>query len=311
MTFSESPQIQDPEINQESREAIAKALTKIAEGKFCYEADPSCASPSANYFWYRKRQEVIKLCTRNLDNFLKSTNTLTTPRLFVDIGCGDGTDMFLIRDLFAKHPSSWQFIGLEGDPEFVQICKMKQECYKASGIDFITSNVTDKLPFGDSELDLIYSSEVIEHLLSPEAFLQEIKRVLKPGGYLLLTTPNQPNILQRSYWSRSRRQKMQEAMEALRKQPEQIHQSGGGYICIYGHISLKTNQEWDETLRKMGFYVVDNGRGALTYGGTSFYDSEFILGIHFMLQTLLDLLPRKWVRNFSDQLICLYRVGED
>jgi len=264
MTFSESPQMQDPEINQVFREAIAKALTKIAEGKFCYEASPSCASPSANYFWYRKSQEVKKLCTRNLHNFLKSTNTLTTPRLFVDIGCGDGTDLFLIRDLFAKHPSSWQFIGLEGDPDFVQICKMKQEYYKASGIDFIGSNITDKLPFRDGEIDLIYCSEVIEHLWSPEAFLQEIKRVLKPGGYLLLTTPNQPNVFQRSYWSRSRRQKMQSVMESLKEQPEKIHQPGGEYICIYGHISLKTNQEWDETLGKIGFHIINNRRCTIT-----------------------------------------------
>lgn len=310
MNLSESRQLQSAQVQENSSEASSKALRQIAEDKFGYEASGICASPSVNYFWYRKRQEVIELFTRNLDRFLKSTSAVPTQGLFLDIGCGDGTDLFLIRDIFEKHLSYWQFIGLEGDPDFVQICKMKQEYYKASGIDFIASNVADKLPFRDGEIDLIYCSEVIEHLLSPEAFLQEIKRVLKPGGYLLLTTPNQPNIFQRSYWSRSRRQKMQSAMESLKEQPEKIHQPGGEDICIYGHISLRTNQEWDETLSKIGFHVVDNGRGALTYGGTYFYDSELILGIHFLLQSLLDLLPRKLVRNFSDQLICLYRVKQ-
>ena len=310
MTFSEFPQLQYPEIQKESQDAIAQALRKIAERKFGGEASSRCASPSENYFWYRKRQEVIKLLTRNLHHFLNSTNTGATPRLLVDIGCGDGTDMFLIRDLLAKHSSSWQFIGLEANTEFVQICKMKQEYYKASGVDFITSNVTSKLPFSDCEIDLIYSSEVIEHIWEPEAFLAEIKRVLKPGGFLLLTTPNQPNIFQRSYWSRSRYQKMQEVMQAARKKPKHIHQHGGEDVCTYGHISLRTNQEWDETLSKIGFYVVDNGRGALIYGGTDFYDRELILGINFILQSLLDLLPQKLVRNFSDQLICLYRVKE-
>ncbi|MBC6480003.1 MAG: hypothetical protein GDA56_21685 [Hormoscilla sp. GM7CHS1pb] len=99
-------------------------------------------------------------------------------------------------------------------------------------------------------------------------------------------------------------------VNGLKEQPEKIHQPGGEDLCIYGHISLRTNQEWDETLSKIGFNVVDNGRGALTYGGTYFCDSELILGIHLLLQSLLDLLPRKLVRNFSDQLICLYRVKE-
>ncbi|MDJ1168131.1 class I SAM-dependent methyltransferase [Roseofilum sp. BLCC_M154] len=310
MNFSESAQSKYPEVEEQSQGNISKALNKMAEGKFGYEASTTCASPSANYFWYRKRQEVIKICTRNLYDLLKSTDTSENPSLFVDIGCGDGTDLFLIHNLFVKHSSAWKFIGLEANTDLVQICKMKQEYYKASGVDFMFSNAISKLPFSDGEVNLVYCSEVIEHILEPEALFQEIKRVLKPGGYLLLTTPNQPNVFQRSYWINSRRQKMQETMQAMKVQPEKLHQPGGEEICIYGHISLKNNQEWDEILSKIGFQVVDNGRGALTYGGTYFYDNEFILGIHFLLQSLLDLLPRKLGRNFSDQLICLYKVKD-
>ncbi len=48
-----------------------------------------------------------------------------------------------------------------------------------------------KLPFADNEFDLIWCSEVIEHLLDPPFTVAEFKRVLKPGGTLLMTTPNQ------------------------------------------------------------------------------------------------------------------------
>lgn len=47
-----------------------------------------------------------------------------------------------------------------------------------------------KLPFPDQYFDLVWSTEVLEHLFTPASFVQEIKRILKPRGLLVLTTPN-------------------------------------------------------------------------------------------------------------------------
>lgn len=50
---------------------------------------------------------------------------------------------------------------------------------------------TDRLPFADNFFDLILFSEVIEHLIvSPVIYLAELKRILKPTGRLMITTPN-------------------------------------------------------------------------------------------------------------------------
>lgn len=49
----------------------------------------------------------------------------------------------------------------------------------------------DAFPYADGEFDLVIFAEIIEHLLNdPCKVLREIKRVLKPGGVLILTTPN-------------------------------------------------------------------------------------------------------------------------
>jgi 2-polyprenyl-3-methyl-5-hydroxy-6-metoxy-1,4-benzoquinol methylase len=45
------------------------------------------------------------------------------------------------------------------------------------------------LPFADGEFDLVLCAETVEHVRDVQLFLSEIRRVLRPGGELALTTP--------------------------------------------------------------------------------------------------------------------------
>ncbi|WP_240902228.1 class I SAM-dependent methyltransferase [Wenzhouxiangella sp. XN24] len=90
-------------------------------------------------------------------------------RTALDVGCRSGTQ------------SQW----------------MEQRGYTVTSIDINrvyeqcqVVDVNNGLPFPEASFDLIWCSEVIEHLVSPEAFVSECNRVLKPGGRLVLTTPN-------------------------------------------------------------------------------------------------------------------------
>lgn len=51
-------------------------------------------------------------------------------------------------------------------------------------------DANEPLPFADQSFDLVWFTEVIEHLNDPSRTLAEVERVLKPGGNLLLSTPN-------------------------------------------------------------------------------------------------------------------------
>src|SRR5437870_2897115 len=53
----------------------------------------------------------------------------------------------------------------------------------------IVANANQKFPFQEHEFDLVWCSEVIEHLNDPSFSVSEMRRILKPGGQMILTTP--------------------------------------------------------------------------------------------------------------------------
>ncbi len=57
-------------------------------------------------------------------------------------------------------------------------------------LDFRLVPMDGRLPFEDNRFDLVWASEVIEHVADTARWLSEVRRVLTPGGRLLLTTPS-------------------------------------------------------------------------------------------------------------------------
>ena len=64
----------------------------------------------------------------------------------------------------------------------------------ASDISWIETDLNERLPIGDHSFDAIISTEVIEHLENPRATFRDFSRLLRPGGTLILTTPNQESF---------------------------------------------------------------------------------------------------------------------
>jgi SAM-dependent methyltransferase len=57
-------------------------------------------------------------------------------------------------------------------------------------LDFRLVPIEGPLPFDDNGFDLVWASEVIEHVADTARWLSEVRRVLAPAGRLLLTTPS-------------------------------------------------------------------------------------------------------------------------
>lgn len=261
-----------------------------------------------NYFWRRKRREVLRLIGRHLGEIVGPSGGAPVDRRFVELGFGDATDFFLIRDriLSRAEPAGqrWSFEGTDGPESLIRFAEMKRRAYGAVDTTFRPLDLSRPLPWPDGTADFVYCSEVVEHLLEPERLLSEIGRILRPGGWLLLTTPNEPNVFQRSFWNRSLHRMH---TESSRANPGRFLNPDGTEGFYYGHVSVNPCSHWDRLAARHGLGWVDCGRGAIVYGGTDVHDHELVLGCRLLVEGFLDLLPRRWARPFSKGVVALYR----
>lgn len=99
----------------------------------------------------------------------------------LDIACGTGygTDTLVMA-------GAAEVVGVDSCKDSIFEAKEK---YIRNNL-FFNVGSAEKLNFPDNYFDVVVSFETIEHIEFPDDFLQEAKRVLKPGGILILSTPN-------------------------------------------------------------------------------------------------------------------------
>lgn len=106
-------------------------------------------------------------------------------RRLLDVGCGSGD--FLLR----MRARGWDVLGVEPDP-------VAAAAARRNDLDVRDGMLADA-EFPDDTFDAIVLSHVIEHVHDPIALLQECGRVLRPGGMLVLMTPNLTSVGHRKF----------------------------------------------------------------------------------------------------------------
>ena len=103
-------------------------------------------------------------------------------RRVLDVGCGSGYGAFFLASYSAN--------SVDAIDVHKGALDYAQHVYAHPRLRFSCGSALN-LPFPDESFDFVFSSQVIEHIMSSEVFLSEIKRVLKPQGFCMVTTPNQ------------------------------------------------------------------------------------------------------------------------
>lgn len=122
-------------------------------------------------------EEKLQVLERYLPGFLSPGKKI------LEVGCGFGA-----FTVFSRALHGYDTTGVEPDPV---VREMAQELAKKSGVKTSIADCPgEALSFPDQTFDLVYSSNVLEHVQDPARVLAESVRVLKPGGYLFFTYPN-------------------------------------------------------------------------------------------------------------------------
>jgi SAM-dependent methyltransferase len=95
--------------------------------------------------------------------------------VLLDAGCGRGRTF-----LYRRRLPSVRVVGLD----------ISRHARDNPNVDSQVRGNLEALPLADASFDAVLSTHVVEHLAHPEAAFAEMARVLRPGGWLLLLTPN-------------------------------------------------------------------------------------------------------------------------
>jgi 2-polyprenyl-3-methyl-5-hydroxy-6-metoxy-1,4-benzoquinol methylase len=98
----------------------------------------------------------------------------------LDVGCGGGALWGFVHDQIET------YLGVDA---------VRYDALPDSCTFFQADLDTAQVPLPDESADVVVAIEIIEHLENPRAFFRELTRLVKPGGLIVLTTPNQLSLL--------------------------------------------------------------------------------------------------------------------
>jgi 2-polyprenyl-3-methyl-5-hydroxy-6-metoxy-1,4-benzoquinol methylase len=184
---------------------------------------------AGEYFSYELENErnffgLMRLGLRDI-RFEALTAGLAGPRTFLDIGCATGMLIASMKE------AGWEASG-------VDLCRESAEYGMAHRGISIFIGTLEEAAFPAESFAVVHFSHLIEHVPDPRGFLAEVRRILRPGGFALITTPNVDGLQARLFGSRWR-------------------------SAIADHLTLFSKKTLDRMMKESGFDV----RQTVSWGG--------------------------------------------
>lgn len=165
-----------------------------------------------------------------------------TGQNLLDLGCGAGH----MTKFIGNHIGASNFYAVEKNLDDVNKAREKGVRVWTGDMDGST------LPYLDSSIDVIYAGEIIEHLVNTETFLNEIYRIIKSEGKVLLSTPNL------AWWLN--RLVLFFGYQPYHTEVSPLHAKLGKLKAVdesQGHLRIFTLKSLKDILHLTGFKIID------------------------------------------------------
>ena len=126
------------------------------------------------HWWFVGRRRILESFVRRICGDLKRELDVERPRI-LDVGCGTGANLEMLGQFGEAH-------GVDVSTDALAFCR-------ARGLERVRHGAAEKLPYEDGSFELVTGLDVVEHLDDDVAGLSEMRRVLRPGGRVLLFVP--------------------------------------------------------------------------------------------------------------------------
>jgi SAM-dependent methyltransferase len=123
-----------------------------------------------SHWWHIGRRRILATFVENI------CRAVTNRRArILDVGCGTGANLLMLSEY--------------GDAEGVDVSEDALAFCRERGLDKVKLGAAEQLPYDDATFDLVTAFDVVEHIDDDLAGLKEMRRVLRPGGRVLLFVP--------------------------------------------------------------------------------------------------------------------------
>jgi len=178
----------------------------------------------------------------------QSSDATRTARTFLDIGCATGRLLEHMRE------NGWSVRGVDLTPESAAYGRERRD------LDIFAGTLAEAALPTHSQ-SVIHFSHLIEHVPNPRSFLQEVVRVLEPGGLVLVTTPNVRGFQARLFGNRWRQVIADHTYLFDKKTLRQSLLDAGltpSHLVTWGGLAAGTAPKWlkwpaDRLAKRMGF----------------------------------------------------------
>ena len=199
----------------------AKSITNPLPREMMEHTYPILYEVEQSHWWYIGRRRIIagfvdEICRKVTDR---------RPRI-LDVGCGTGANLLLL----SKY----------GEAEGVDVSEDALAFCRERGLDRVRLGAGEELPYDDGAFDLVTAFDVVEHMDDDLAGLREFRRVLRPGGRVLLFVPTFMFLwgLQDEVSNHRRRYRLPELRRVLEQAGFEIERSTYANITFFLPILL-------------------------------------------------------------------------